>query len=303
MDDFRPLLALHSDCTKFAQLVRPDMLPFSQISSDLLYRIGGITGGVMGSSKVILCLVLLSLIVCWSPSAVSATVHGDDIDEHLKLATTALSEHRYAEAEQSFRLAIDSSPEVQSDSARLADLFNFLGVSLYCQQKHSEAVEAFRRALSGLPQGLTVNTRGKILSNLTLAYSAQGRRKEALQSCRLALDHFRLGKVDPLSHSVLLNAYGQLLIDEKNWDAAKSVLAKSLRLRSGINGDSQELAVPLLKLATVYQGIGRDDLAEELLMRRSQLIDGPVVVWFGPVAGRHNGGSIELAGNIRHRFP
>lgn len=257
----------------------------------------------MGSSRVILCLVLLSFFFYWPPTARSATMHGDESEELLQLAGTALSEHRYAEAEQSFRLAIDSSPELQSDSARLADLFNFLGVSLYCQQKHSEAIEAYRRALSGLPEGLTVNTRGKILSNLTLAYSAQGLRKEALQSCRLALDYFRFGKVDPVSHSVLLNAYSQLLIDEKNWYAAKSVLTKSLRLRTSISGDSEELAVPLLKLATVYQATGRDDLAEGILIRRSQLIDGPGAGWSGPLACGHNGGSIELAGNIRHRFP
>jgi uncharacterized protein HemY len=268
-----------------------------------LYRIGGITGGVMGSSKVILCLMLFSFIACWPPTAMSVTVHGDESEELMTLASTALSEHRYGDAEQSFRLAIDNSPELQSDSARLAELLNFLGVTLYCQQKHSEAIEAYRRALSGLPEGLTINTRGKILSNLALAYSALGLRTEALQACRSALDHFRLGKVDPLSQSVLLNAYGQLLIDEKNWDAAKSVLTKSLRLRTSISGDNRELAVPLLKLATVYQATGRDDLAEDLLLQRSQLIDGPVVIWSGPVAGGHNGGSIELAGNIRQRFP
>ena len=267
----------------------------------------------MSKSIYILCAVLFSLVGSWLPASSSSSpspsssILSDESEELIRLAAAALSAHRYAEAEQSFRLAIDSSPELQLDSARLADLFNFLGITLYCQQKHVEAIEAYKRALSGLPEGLTVDTRGKILSNLALSYSALGMRKEALQACRSALDHFRVGKVDALNHTVLLNAYGQLLIDAKNWDAAKSVLSKSLRLRASILGDGNdgyELAVPLLKLASVYQGVGRYDLAEAALQRRSHLLEGQWFVAPGVLTCSHaQVGSIELAGNIRQDFP
>jgi tetratricopeptide (TPR) repeat protein len=225
-----------------------------------------------------------------SSSAPALTIPADESEELIKLGAAALSAQRYAEAEQNFRLAIDSSLELQVDSARLADLFNFLGVTLHCQRKHNQAIEAYKRALTGLPEGLTANTRGKILSNLALSYSALGLRKEALQACRSALDHFRVGKVDAFNHSVLLNAYGQLLIDEKNWDAAKSVLTKSLRLRASVQGDGFELAVPLFMLASVYQGAGRYDLAEAVLLRRSHLLDGQWLVTPAGLACSHASG-------------
>lgn len=239
-----------------------------------------------------------------SSSAPALTIPADESEELIKLAAAALSAHRYAEAEQNFRLVIDSSPELQVDSARLADLFNFLGVTLHCQRKHSEAIEAYKSALTGLPEGLTANTRGKILSNLALSYSALGMRKEALQACRSALDHFRVGKVDALNHSVLLNAYGQLLIDEKNWDAAKSVLTKSLKLRASVQGDGCELAVPLFMLASVYQGAGRYDLAEAVLRRRGLLLEGQWLAGPTGLSCSHaQVGSIELSGNIRQDYP
>ncbi|MBP9090728.1 tetratricopeptide repeat protein [bacterium] len=266
----------------------------------------------MSKSVLIPGFVLFALVgVCLPASSSSSssslgpalTIPADENEELIKLAAAALSAHRYAEAEQNFRLAIENSPQLQVDSARLADLFNFLGVTLYCQQKHTEAIAAYKRALSGLPEGLTVDTRGKILSNLALSYSALGMRREALQACRSALDHFRLGKVDALSHSVLLNAYGQLLIDEKNWEAAKSVLTKSLRLRASVHGDSYELEVPLLKLASAYQGAGRYDLAESVLQRRSHLLEGQWLLAPAGLACSHAQRELQLSGNIRQDYP
>lgn len=222
----------------------------------------------------------------------------------LRRAKTLLFERHYPEAEQGFRQVIDDSVRLRLDSARLADLFNFLGVTLHCQQKDTEAIESYRRALSGLPEGLTADTRGKIYSNLALSYSSLGSRSEALKACRLALDHFRLCDVDALTQSVLLTTYAQLLIDNKNWGGAEAILVKSLQLRSSVVGESVELALPLLKLAEVYQVVGKEDLAEELLRRRSRLLEEEV--FGGPTSVQSSPdklGFFELAGYIRQDHP
>ncbi|MFA7336517.1 MAG: tetratricopeptide repeat protein [Candidatus Obscuribacterales bacterium] len=265
----------------------------------------------MSFSILSVCISFVCVFMLWpvaafaSPvlSAASETAESfsdDGFQGGLRLAKTLLSERHYPEAEQGFRQVIDDSVRLRLDSARLADLFNFLGVTLHCQHKDAEAIESYRRALSGLPEGLTADTRGKIYSNLALSYSALGRRREALQACRSALDHFRLCDVDALTQSVLLNTYGQLLIDSKNWGGAEAILVKSLQLRSSVVGESVELALPLLKLAEVYQEVGKEDLAEELLRRRSYLLEeevfgGATIVQSSP----DKLGFLELSGNIR----
>jgi len=224
-------------------------------------------------------------------------------EDRLNQAKELLFERRYSAAEQTFREIIDDSAAFRSNLSRLADVHNYLGVTLHCQQRDAEAIESYKQALFLQPKVLPCVIRAQIYTNLALSFSSMAMREEALKSCRLALDHFRHSDVDALTYSVFLNAYGQLLIEDKDWASAEAIFCRSVLLRSRVVGESPDLALPLLKLAEIYEAVGKDDLAEIVLRRRSRLLEGESI---GTLDGRGNLAqfeAVELSGNIRYDYP
>jgi tetratricopeptide (TPR) repeat protein len=142
------------------------------------------------------------------------------VEDRLNQAKELLFERHYSAAEQRFREIIDDPAAFQLSSPRLADVHNYLAVTLHCQQRDAEAIESYKRALFLHPKVFPSAIRAQIYSNLALSLSSMGMREEALKSCRLASDHFRHSDVDALTYSVFLNAYGQLLIEDKDWAGA-----------------------------------------------------------------------------------
>ena len=233
----------------------------------------------------------------------SAGVFDRKFEDRLEQAKELLFERRYSAAEQGFREIIDDPAGFQLSLSRLADLHNYLGVTLHCQQRDAEAIESYKRALFLHPKVVAPAMRAKVYSNLALSLSALGMREEALKSCRLALDHFRHSDVDALTYSVFLNAYGQLLIEDKDWAGAEAIFCRSLLLRARVLGESADLALPLLKLAEIYEAVGKDDLAEIALRRRRRLLEGESI---GAITGRGNLAkfeALEMSGNIRYDYP
>lgn len=233
----------------------------------------------------------------------SAGVFDRKFEDRLEQAKELLLERRYSAAEQRFREIIDDPAGFQLSLSRLADVHNYLGVTLHCQQRDAEAIESYKRALFLHPKVVAPAMRAKVYSNLALSLSALGMREEALKSCRLALDHFRHSDVDALTYSVFLNAYGQLLIEDKDWAGAEAIFCRSLLLRARVVGESADLALPLLKLAEIYEAVGKDDLAEMALRRRRRLLEGEYI---GAITGRGSLAkfeAVEMSGNIRYDYP
>lgn len=222
-------------------------------------------------------------------------------EDRLNQAKELLSERRYSEAEQIFREIIDDPADFLGNLSRLADVHNYLGVTLHCQQRDAEAIESYKRVLSLHPKVLPSATRAKICSNLALSLSSMGMRAEALKACLQALNHFRHSDVDALTYSVFLNAYGQLLIEDKDWAGAEAIFCRSLVLRARVVGESADLALPLLKLAEIYEAVGKDNLAEILLRRRRRLLEGQSI---GGCSGNlAQFEAVEMSGNIRYDYP
>lgn len=224
-------------------------------------------------------------------------------EDRLNQAKELLFERRYSAAEQTFREIIDDPAAFRSNLPRLADVHNYLGVTLHCQQRDAEAVQSYKRALFLQPKVFPSAIRAQIYSNLALSFSSMAMREEALKSCRLALDHFRHSDVDGLTYSVFLNAYGQLLIEDKDWAGAEAIFCRSLLLRARVVGESADLALPLLKLAEIYEAVGKDDLAEIVLRRRSRLLEGESIGALDVRGNLAQFEAVELSGNIRYDYP
>ncbi len=179
-----------------------------------------------------------------------------------------LQKHQYVEAEQSFKKELANTSV--SDSKNVVDLLNYIGVSLHAQKKEKEAIDYFSKALSALPKKMDVGDfrKAKILSNLSLAYSAQGNSTKAMECSEEALSVFRAKKAAPLDLAVLLNSYGRLKMDAGDLERAECLFAESIAVREKIKGrNSIELVSPLVNLSGVLLEQRKVAQAEEACRR------------------------------------
>ena len=168
-------------------------------------------------------------------------------------AQNFLKKHQYAEAEQSFKKALAKTPP--DDSKNVIDLLNCIGSTLHAQKKEKEAINYFSKALAALPKKMAGGDlrKAKILSNLSLVYSAQGNSAKAMQCGEEALSVFHAEKAAPLDLAVLLNSYGRLKMDAGDFNRAESLFAESVAVREKVKGsNSVELVSPLVNLSGAY---------------------------------------------------
>ncbi len=174
-----------------------------------------------------------------------------------------LSKADYKSAEQAFKQALLLTPPSQEKT--IINLLNFIGVSLHSQNKDIESALYFKKALAKLPGNLKVNDlrRAKILSNLSLAYTAQGKLAESQKCSDEAINIFRSAKMAPLELSVALNSYGRLKLDAGELKEAESLFAESVSVRQSINGtSSKDLVSPMINLSSALLQQGKFEQAE-----------------------------------------
>ncbi len=108
----------------------------------------------------------------------------------------------------------------------------------------------------------------KILSNLSLAYSATGEKIKALDSIKESIQISRKHKIGSLEESILLNNFGQLLMVNDDLAQAELALTKSIKLRENILGKvSPQLISPLVNLSLVYMNCGNLTEGEQCCKR------------------------------------
>ncbi len=183
-------------------------------------------------------------------------------------AQNVLKLHQYADAEQLFKRALASTPP--TDSKTVIDLLNYIGAALHAQKKEKEAINYFSKALATLPKKMAAGDlrKAKILSNLSLAYSAQGDSTKAMECSEEALSIFYMEKAAPLDLAVLLNSYGRLKMDAGDLEKAESLFAESVSVREKIKGkNSVELVSALVNLSGVYLETRKMAQAEETCRR------------------------------------
>lgn len=213
---------------------------------------------------------------CAQSHSVPVTVSIGSLVEQVRKGQDQLFVSNYAEAEYSFKEALKTALRSRRAQSTVIDLLNSIGVSLHGQGRDAEAVNYFRRALTEIPRGsfksVKDKRRGKVLSNLALAYSATGKLHEAMQCCEEAMQIFRKAKVSALEESTLLNTYGRLLMDGQSFVKAEKVFADAVLVRQSIVGnDRAELISPMINLSGVLLAQGKLVECEQVCNRAIEI--------------------------------
>lgn len=168
-------------------------------------------------------------------------------------AQKLLADHHYSEAEKAFKQVLASTSP--ADNKMVIDLLNYIGATLHAQKKETEAIAVFNKALIALPNKLPDGDirKGKILSNLSLAYSAQGQTSKAMECSEKALSIFHAHKAGASDLGLLLNSYGRLKMDAGDFKRAETLFAESVAVRETCAGkNSITLVLPLMNLSGAY---------------------------------------------------
>lgn len=187
----------------------------------------------------------------------AATANAVTQDGRLKLelrsAQELLHQNKNFEAELAFQKALKLAVQSPNNKLQLVECFNFIGASQHAQGKSEDAIKSFRKAFENLPNEKHWRLRMKILSNISLAYSATGEKTKALDSIKESILISSKHKIGSLEESVLLNNFGQLLMANDDLAQAESALTKSIQLRENVLGKvSPQLISPLVNLSLVY---------------------------------------------------
>ncbi len=213
------------------------------------------------------CLAL-SLIIFLVTSGSAVTKQERSLSLELKLAQELLQDHKYVEAELVFRKALKIASQNPSSRLQIVECLNFIGVSLHAQGKSKLAIEFFEKALTSLPKNLYWKRRMKILSNTALAYAAAGEKAKAITFIEKSILVSSKHTIGAVEESVLLNNFGQLLIDANDLVRAESALTKSIQLREKVMGSfSEQIISPLINLSLVYIKLGQLDEGEQCCKR------------------------------------
>lgn len=191
---------------------------------------------------------------------------------------------KFSEAETLFQRAIKLKPDY-------ATSYHWYGLYLLTRGKAKEAIEELKLALQQDPISLIINT------NLGLAYSVAGNQDKAIEQLKttlelepgFALAHYRLGeiylqkslfneaisefqKATTLSEDDLrlFSALGYAYAQAGNKSEAIKVLNKLEEL-------SKERYVSPFDFATLYVGLGKNDLAFDYLEKALQVRDNRIV--------------------------
>lgn len=175
------------------------------------------------------------------------------VSSKIQEAQKHLAAHQYSDAERAFKQALAITPA--TDNKTSIDLLNYIGATLHAQKKECEAIAFFNMALAALPKKLPKGDirKGKILSNLSLAYSAQGQTSKAVECSEKALSLFHAQRAGTSDLGVLLNSYGRLKMDAGDYKGAEDLFAESVSVREMSAGkDSITLVSPLVNLSGAY---------------------------------------------------
>lgn len=204
-----------------------------------------------------------------SPSLLSATVTPKS---DFEIAVVFLKQRQFAKAETAFKKLLANSDK--KDNKLVADILNYIAVSLHAQKKEDEAEQYFQQALDKLPAVSRKEKimRAKVLANLASSYLAQRKITPALEACGEAVQLFRAGGGSAIELAVLLNSFARLKIETNDYKGAESLLCESIRIRERVNGKtSRELISPLVNLSAVYLHQKKYPLAEETCHRTVQI--------------------------------
>lgn len=203
-----------------------------------------------------------------SATAVNAVTQDDCLKVEIKSAQELLHQYKNYEAELAFQKALKQAVQIPNNKLQVVECFNFIGASQHAQGKSEEAIKSFRKAFENLPNEKHWRLRMKILSNISLAYSATGEKTKALDSIKESILISSKHKIGSLEESVLLNNFGQLLMANDDLAQAELALTKSIKLRENVLGKaSPQLISPLVNLSLVYMNCGNLIASEQCCKR------------------------------------
>jgi tetratricopeptide (TPR) repeat protein len=195
--------------------------------------------------------------------SVTAAAQVSDAAELVRLGKQAFYSGNYPDAEQFFRRALE-----KSDTAQI--LGDLAGV-LAAQEKHSDALPLFDRAVRTIPTDGSRRERSRMFGNLGAAYYQVGKTREAERAFKQALD---IAEPGDAYIGIILSNLGVIHSRKGDTKEAEKVFKQALRVIEEQSGpEAPDLVPALINLSGVYETQKKWDKAESLLDRALQAIE------------------------------
>lgn len=174
---------------------------------------------------------------------------------------------------------------LMGDTCLLGDQSYHLGMVCYRQEKYSEAIFHFQRAMEEnvhcAAKNIIFYKKEELLNNIALAYTHLHQYDSALHyystlltfidtGSKRHLEQVRMKKFIAVAYAVAYGNIADIMIVQKKYDTAEALLKKSIAVNSQPEYDNRDALYTQAKLAELYYATGNDALLQQTLsdMRR-----------------------------------